>query len=109
MQLWEKWQEIRKKYPREEKYKLIDQLDRCIEGIASTIVEGSSKRSFREFARYIDISKGSLMESRNHFTFSYKKGYISQPEKNELDALIEKLYFKEIGFQKWLDTRDMKK
>ena len=102
MKLWETWQELRKKYPKEEKYKLIDQLDRAIESIVSTIVEGSAKSSAREFARFIDMSRGSALESRNHFLFSWKKKYISDVQYHELDSLIEKLFFKEIAFQKWL-------
>lgn len=102
MKLWEKWQKLRKKFPREEKYKLVDQLDRATEGIISTIVEGSAKRSSKEFARYIDISRGSVLESRNHFQLALKKGYLASQEFQETDALIEKIFFKEIGFQKWL-------
>lgn len=102
MQLWERWQLIRKAYPKQEQYKLVDQLDRAIEGIQSVIVEGSAKSSTREFSRYIDMARGSLLESRNHFYLSHKKGYISADEFRALDALIEKLFFKAIGFQKWL-------
>ncbi|MBI3576965.1 four helix bundle protein [Candidatus Gottesmanbacteria bacterium] len=106
MELWKKWQLHRKKFPKEEKYKLTDQLDRSIEGILSTIVEGSAKRSNREFGRYLDISRGSTLESRNHFTLSYHKGYISEQELKELGALLEKIFFKEVAFQKWLFKND---
>lgn len=106
MELWKKWQILRKKFPKEEKYKLTDQLDRSIEGIVSTIVEGSAKRSGREFGRYLDISRGSVLESRNHLTLSRYKGYISEQELKELDILLEKIFFKEVAFQKWLFSHD---
>lgn len=106
MKLWELWQQIRTKYPKHEQYKLVDQLDRAIEGIGSVIVEGSAKSSVRDFSRYIDIARGSLLESRSHFYLSQKKGYISSPEFQEIDALIEKIFFKAIGFQKWLSKND---
>lgn len=102
MRLWERWQKLRKKFPKSEQYKLIDQLDRSIEGAVSTIVEGSAKSSSREFGRFIDMSRGSLLESRSHLFLSYKKGYIDNNVYREMDALIEKIFFKEIGFQKWL-------
>ncbi len=102
MQLWERWQKIRKIYPKQEQFKLVDQLDRAIEGTVSVIVEGSAKSSAKDFSRYIDMARGSLLESRNHFYLSHKKGYITTSEFHELDALIEKLFFKAIGFQKWL-------
>ena len=106
MQLWERWQQIRKTYPKQEQYKVVDQLDRAIEGIIAVIVEGSAKSSARDFSRYIDMARGSLLESRNHFYLSNKKGYISEDEFRELDALIEKIFFKAIGFQKWLSKND---
>ncbi len=106
MKLWERWQQIRKQYPKQEQYKLVDQLDRAIEGIGSVIVEGSAKSSGRDFSRYIDMARGSLLESRNHFYLSHKKGYITVDEFQEIDALIEKLFFKAIGFQKWLSKND---
>jgi len=106
MQLWELWQQIRTTYPKQEQYKVVDQLDRAIEGIIAVIVEGSAKSSARDFSRYIDMARGSLLESRNHFYLSHKKGYISVDEFHKLDALIEKLFFKAIGFQKWLSKND---
>lgn len=106
MELWKKWQILRKKFPKDERYKLTDQLDRSIDGIISTIVEGSAKSSNREFGRYLDISRGSVLESRNHFTLSYHKGYISELELKQLDVLLEKIFFKEVAFQKWLFKND---
>lgn len=106
MELWELWQIIRKKYPRDERYKLMDQIDRSIESIVSTIVEGSAKSSTKEFNRYLDISRGSCLESRSHFHLSYKKGFISENEYKKFDQLIEKIFFKEVGFQKWLVRND---
>lgn len=106
MQLWERWQKIRKIYPKHEQYKIVDQLDRAIEGIIAVIVEGSAKSSGKDFSRYIDMTRGSLLETRNHFYLSHKKGYISKDEFHDLDALIEKIFFKSIGFQKWLSKND---
>lgn len=106
MQLWERWQQIRKIYPKQEQFKIVDQLDRAIEGIIAVIVEGSAKSSGKDFSRYIDMARGSLLESRNHFYLSQKKGYISPLEFQEIDALIEKIFFKAIGFQKWLLKND---
>lgn len=106
MKLWELWQQIRIKYPKQEQYKLVDQLDRAIEGISAVIAEGSAKSSPKDFSRYIDMARGSLLESRNHLYLSEKKGHISSVEFQELDALIEKIFFKAIGFQKWLSKND---
>lgn len=101
MKLLKFWQKIQKKFPPEEKYKLTDQLDRAIMGISSQIAEGSAKGN-KEFAHYLDISKGSLLEAKNHFTISSDRQYVTKEEFKNLDSLIKEQYFKQIAFQKSL-------
>lgn len=48
--------------PKEELYGLSAQLKRCAVSIPSNIAEGSSKRSTREFIRFLNIAYGSLCE-----------------------------------------------
>ena len=49
-------------WPAEERFGLISQARRAASSAASNIVEGSAKRGRGEFARYLDISLGSLSE-----------------------------------------------
>ncbi len=97
-----------KTFPKDELFGLTSQLRRAVVSIAANIVEGQARSSTKDFRRYIDMARGSLLESRNHFYLSQKKGYISPIEFQEIDALIEKIFFKAIGFQKWLSKNDLR-
>ena len=48
--------------PKEEKYGLSSQVKRAAVSIPSNIAEGSSRRSVKEFLRYLEITKGSSYE-----------------------------------------------
>src|SRR5437660_12911210 len=54
--------EVSKKFPSDERYGLTSQLRRAAFSAAVNIVEGSARRSSREFRRFLDISLSSLTE-----------------------------------------------
>ncbi len=49
-------------FPVEERYGLTSQMRRAAVSVSSNIAEGSSRNSDNEFARYVGIAYGSLME-----------------------------------------------
>ena len=49
-------------FPKDEVWALTSQIKRAVISVASNIAEGSSKRSTREFIRFLNISYGSLSE-----------------------------------------------
>lgn len=102
MKLLTTWEVIKKEFPASESFKLIDQLDRSISSVSLNIAEGSGKSSKKDFAHYIDNSKGSLMESKNSLQIAKIKGYLNSGIFDDLDLLITELYFKLIGFRKAL-------
>ena len=68
----EVWQEARKlvvdaynlvrKFPKEERYALRDQIRRAVVSIPSNIAEGSGRVSLKEKMHFVEIAYGSLME-----------------------------------------------
>ncbi|MFC2109612.1 four helix bundle protein [Bacteroidota bacterium] len=48
--------------PDSEKYGLVSQLNRSVVSIPSNIAEGSSRKSDKDFSRFIDIVLGSSFE-----------------------------------------------
>jgi four helix bundle protein len=49
-------------FPKEERYGLTAQLRRAVASVPTNIAEGSKRRTGAEFARYLNISEGSLSE-----------------------------------------------
>ena len=67
-------------FPSKERFGLSSQLQRAAVSIAANIAEGSSRFSKKEFARYIQISYGSLMEVLSHAYVAYDRTYIVKVE-----------------------------
>jgi four helix bundle protein len=54
---------IAEKLPKSEDYNLKQQLKRCIVSVSLNIAEGKNRYTDKEFANFINISKGSLAEA----------------------------------------------
>ena len=69
-----------KKFPAEERYGLTSQVRRAAFSAAVNIVEGSSRRSRREFRRFLDIAVSSLTEVGYALRFSREAGLLPDDE-----------------------------
>ena len=67
---------ITKFFPPEEQYGLTNQIRRSAVSIGANIVEGYKKTN-KDFKRYLDISRGSLEETKYHLQLSKDLGYCS--------------------------------
>jgi four helix bundle protein len=54
------------------------------------IAEGFGRRTHREFAMFLDIARGSLMECQNHLQDAVDRKYLARAEFTELDALARR-------------------
>ena len=77
---------ITKAFPKEELYALTNQIRRAAISIPSNIAEGRSKRSTRDFMRYVNIACGSISEMETQLMISESLGYISS---SQLQPLLE--------------------
>jgi four helix bundle protein len=68
---------------------LRSQLLRSVFSIQANIAEGSSKRSDREFARYVRIALGSSTESANHLILMHDLKMLGDPTFAALDSKLE--------------------
>lgn len=74
-------------FPAEERYGLVSQLRRAAFSAAVNIAEGSAKRGWREFRRYLDISIGSLSEVAYTLRVAKDLGHITHDQWASLDDL----------------------
>jgi len=69
------------KFPKEEKYSLVDQMRRSSRSVAANIREGFAKRRYSDvFIRHLNGALGSAEETQTWLDFSYDAGYISVNE-----------------------------
>jgi len=79
LKIWEKGfkiaietYKITKEFPPEEKYGLSSQINRSAVSISSNIAEGSSRRSEKDYFRFVEIALGSCFELESQFLVSYE-------------------------------------
>lgn len=78
-------------FPEAERYGLVNQLRRSAVSIAANIAEGSGRTSSTDFARFVEIAYGSLMESVSHLAIARRHGFLSEDIYEVLYAHAEKL------------------
>lgn len=92
-------------FPRKEQYRLTDQLCRAAISIPSNIAEGSSRKSTKEFIRFLNISHGSLAEVGTQLRIAERRSYINSERLAELVRNIEELCKMLHGLQSALITK----
>lgn len=71
---------VTKKFPAEEKFRLIDQICRSASSVAANIVEGNSRQYKKEFLQFLYLSRGSLEETKYHLLLARDLIYIDPEE-----------------------------
>ena len=64
-------------FPREERFRLTDQLCRSASSIPANIAEGKGRKSRKEYVQFLYIARGSLEETRYHLILARDLGYLS--------------------------------
>jgi four helix bundle protein len=88
--------QVTRGFPQEELYGIASQLQRAAISVPTTIVEGYSRRRDRELVRFLEISLGSLGESKYLVHFSNRLHYLHESDYQGLSEgagqLGQKLY-----------------
>lgn len=74
-------------FPSSEKYALISQITRSAVSIPSNIAEGASRKSEKDFARFLEIGFGSIFELETQIRISFSLNYVSE---DKINVIIEK-------------------
>ena len=104
MDLIDKTYKIIRMLPDYEKFGLVSQMTRCSVSIASNISEGTSKRTDKHFAKYLDDSLGSAFEWETQLIVCYRQSYISEEEFKKLEKEVNILQKKISNFIDSLDN-----
>ena len=110
--VWKKARELRKEiseltktFPKEEKYRLFDQMIRASRSVTANIAEGYGRFHFQENIQYCRQARGSLYELLDHFTVVLDEKYISVELHDEYKIKILNLIKILNGYIKYLKDR----
>lgn len=84
---------------------LQDQIRRAAVSCMSNIAEGFARNGDREFARYLDMTRGSAAEVRSLLYVALDLGYLEEPEFQTLHALSEEVTKMTAGLTAYLRKR----
>jgi four helix bundle protein len=71
---------IAAKFLGKETYGLVSQITRAAASVPANIAEGRGRASRKDFANFLAIAKGSLMESETFIELAVRLGYLPSPE-----------------------------
>jgi four helix bundle protein len=83
-------------------YGLKDQIRRSSVSIMANIAEGFARRSDKDFAHFLNISRSSAAEVQSHLYVAIDQEYINQTEFDEVYQKIEQTSKMTYGFAKHL-------
>lgn len=78
-------------FPKNELYGLTSQIKRASVSVPANIAEGTTRKSFKDQARFTEIAFGSLIETLNHLIIAEQLNYIKLELLHELRIDIEDL------------------
>ena len=78
--------ELTERFPTNEKYGLSSQIQRATVSIASNIAEGSSRKSEKDFARFLEMAIGSAFEVETQLTIAKEIGYLNDARFIEIQS-----------------------
>lgn len=93
--IWQRCRELREKisnlvksFPKNEQFRLVDQVVRAIRSTTANIAEGYGRYHYQENVQFCRQARGSLYELLDHFTVALDERYINQDEFEEFRAEI---------------------
>jgi four helix bundle protein len=83
--------ELVKKFPIDEKFRLVDQLIRSSRSVGTQIAEGHGRRTNPDRIRFCVIARGSLSETLNHLIDGFDEKLITEDTLNNYRLQITKI------------------
>ena len=83
--------EISKSFPREEMFGITSQLRRAVISVELNLAEGSGRRESLDFARFVRIARGSIVEVENLLIICRDLQLISRENEIRLQANVAEI------------------
>lgn len=96
---------LTRQFPETERYGLQSQLRRAAVSVSSNIAEGSGRGSNKDFARFIEIAYGSVMETVSQLCVALKQGFLTRSEFDDLTQTADDLARMLSGLRRSLQTK----
>jgi four helix bundle protein len=77
------------KFPKEEKYRIIDQLARAVISIPTNIAEGFGRYTSKDYVHFLIIARGSVSEVKYLVLLSKDLKYVTFTEYDELKKELD--------------------
>ena len=71
---------LMKNFPKDERFRLCDQLSRAVVSIPSNIAEGNGRGSKKDYAHFLSIARGSIYETMTQLEIAVNLGYLSKDD-----------------------------
>ena len=68
------------KFPASENYRLVSQITRAVASVPANIAEGNARGTKRDYANFLAIARGSLMETETLLMLAIRLKYITQEQ-----------------------------
>ena len=83
--------EISKRFPRTETYGLTSQITRAAASVPANIAEGNARATSKDYAYFLSVARGSLMETETFLMLAVKLTYLSDAEAQPVLGLISEI------------------
>ena len=109
---WQKARELKneifelvKRFPKDEKFRLVDQLIRSTRSINGRLSEGHGRRTFPDRLNFSIQARGSLSETLNHIIDAFDCKYITAEELLYYRTKINGVERPLNGYISWLESK----
>ena len=78
-------------FPPDERFRLTSQITRAASSVPANIAEGHARASRRDYAYFLAVAEGSLMETETFLTLAVRLHYLSNAQAEEAQQLITEI------------------
>ena len=68
------------RFPKDERFRLVDQLTRAVVSVPANIAEGYARDSPKDYARFLAIARGSLAETETFVLLAVRLDFVRQQD-----------------------------